>query len=69
MKIISNKEYQKLKETSEKYDLLMGQTVTFWTGERSRYKALLTLSKEELVRRIMDMNNYICQTIRKKGGI
>lgn len=39
MKIISSKEYKKLKEYEKKYDLIVGQTFTLFTGGRSRRKA------------------------------
>ena len=32
MKIISSKEYKKLKEYEKKYDLIVGQTFTLFTG-------------------------------------
>ena len=72
IKIISKKNYKKLKEKEKKYDELIGQTITFWTGERSRYKALLSLSKEELVHRLLDINNVASrlqkELLRKEKG-
>lgn len=65
MKIMSNKEYQKLKDMERKYDELSGQTFTYCLGARSRRGALLQLSKEELVRRIFDLNNVCIQLQRK----
>lgn len=65
LKIISNKKYQELKDIENKYNLLIGQTITIWTGGRSRYKALLSLEKEELVHRLLDLNN-ICMQMHKE---
>ena len=54
-----NKKYKKLLDYENKYRLLTGQTITFCTGERSRYKALLSMEKEEIVYRnlIVDILN------------
>lgn len=57
MKIISNKRYKELLDYESKYRLLTGQTITFCTGARSRYKALLSMEKEEIVRRYFDLYN------------
>lgn len=57
MKIISNKRYKELLDYESKYRLLTGQTVTFCTGERSKYKALLSMEKEEIVCRYFDLYN------------
>ena len=65
LKIISKKEYQRLKDKERKYDELTGQVITFWTGCRSTYKALLSLSKEELVSRLFKLNNICTQLERK----
>ena len=65
MKIISTKEHQRLKDIEEKYNYLIGQTITLYTGCRSRYSALLSMSKEELVKRYMDLNNYAIQLQKK----
>ena len=59
MKIISSKEYKRLKEYEDKYNLLIGQTFTIFNGGRSRRKDLLMLDKEELVRIIYDYNNEL----------
>lgn len=67
MKIISSKEYKKLKEYEKKYDLIVGQTFTLFTGGRSRRKAFLMLEKEELVRIIFDLNNQLCELIKERG--
>jgi len=64
-KIITKKEYNKLKDIEEKYNLLIGQTITFWSGGRSKVARLLELDKEELVKRYMDLNNIACQLQRK----
>ncbi len=65
MKILSNKRYKKLLEYESKYRLLTGQTVTFCTGERSKYKALLSMEKEEIVRRYFDLHNAYIQLSKK----
>lgn len=65
MKIISSKEYKKLKEYEDKYNLLTGQTFTILNGGRSRRKSLLMLDKEELVRIIFDYNNELIKLIKK----
>jgi len=72
IKIIKTKEYERLKEKERQYDELTGQVITFCTGERSRYKALLSMSKEELVHRLLDMNNAACrlqkELLKKEKG-
>lgn len=67
MKILSNKRYKQLLEYESKYRLLTGQTVTFWTGERSKYKALLSMEKEEIVRRYFDLYNAYIQLSKKNN--
>ncbi|CCX36446.1 unknown [Clostridium sp. CAG:1000] len=67
MKILSNKRYKKLLEYESKYRLLTGQTVTFCTGERSKYKALLSMEKEEIVRRYFDLHNAYIQLSKKNN--
>ena len=57
LKIISKKEYQRLKDKERKYDELSGQYFTLYTGARSKRGALLQMKKEELVRIIFDLNN------------
>ena len=69
MKIISNKRYKELLEYESKYRLLTGQTVTFCTGERSKYKALLSMEKEEIVRRYFDLYNAYVQESRVNRSI
>ena len=61
MKIISNKRYKELLDYEKKYRLLTGQTVTFCTGKRSRYSALLSMEKEEIVRRYFDLYSAYVQ--------
>lgn len=39
MKIISSKEYKKLKEYEKKYDLIVGQTFTWFTGGKKQKKS------------------------------
>ena len=65
MKIISTKEHQRLKDIEEKYNYLIGQTITLCTGARSRYGALLGMPKEELVKIYMDLNNYAIKLQKK----
>lgn len=57
MKIISNKRYKELLDCENKYRLLTGQTVTFCTGERRKYKALLSMEKEEKIKELDDILN------------
>ena len=64
MKIISNKRYKKLLDYENKYRLLTGQTFTFCTGARSKYKALLSMEKEEIVYRYFDLYNAYVQLSR-----
>lgn len=66
MKIISNKRYKELLEYEKKYRLLTGQTVTFCTGGRSRYKALLSMEKEEIVHRYFNLYNAYVQLSRNR---
>lgn len=66
MKIISNKRYNKLLEYESKYRLLTGQTITFCTGERSKYKALLSMEKEEIVHRYFNLYNAYVQLSRNR---
>lgn len=67
MKIISNKRYKKLLDYENKYRLLTGQTVTFCTGKRSRYSALLSMEKEEIVYRYFDLYNAYVQLSKKNN--
>lgn len=66
MKIISNKRYNKLLEYESKYRLLTGQTITICTGERSKYKALLSMEKEEIVHRYFNLYNAYVQLSRNR---
>jgi hypothetical protein len=68
MKILSNKKYKELLDYESKYRLLTGQTITFCTGERSKYKALLSMEKEEIVRRYFDLYNAYIQLSKKIIG-
>jgi hypothetical protein len=68
MKIISNKRYRELLDCENKYRLLTGQTVTFCTGERSKYKALLSMEKEEIVYRYFNLYNAYIQLSKKLIG-
>lgn len=67
MKIISNKRYKELLEYESKYRLLTGQTFTFCTGERSRYKALLSMEKEEIVHRYFNLYSAYVQLSKKNN--
>ena len=66
MKIISSKEYKRLKEVERKYDLIVGNSMTLVIGGRTKMARLMNLEKEELVRIIIDLNNVACQLKRKK---
>lgn len=68
MKILSNKRYKELLDYENKYRLLTGQIVTFCTGERSRYKALLSMEKEEIVYRYFDLYNAYIRLSKKIIG-
>ncbi len=68
MKIISNKRYKELLDYESKYRLLTGQTITFCTGTRSRYKALLSMEKEEIVYRYFDLYNAYIKLSKKLKG-
>lgn len=68
MKIISNKRYKELLDYEQKYRELTGQCITLWTGCRSRYSGLLNMSKQELVYRLLDLNNAYIQLERKYKG-
>lgn len=68
MKIISNKRYKELLDYESKYRLLTGQAVTFCTGERSKYKALLSMEKEEIVCRYFDLYNAYIRLSKKIIG-
>ena len=68
MKLISNKRYEELLDYESKYRLLTGQTVTFCTGERSKYKALLSMEKEEIVYRYFNLYNTYVQLSKKIIG-
>ena len=65
MKIISTKEYQRLKDIEDKYNFLIGQTFTICNGGRSRRANLLNLSKEELVHKYFVLNNMAIQLQKK----
>lgn len=68
MKILSNKRYKQLLDYKNKYRLLTGQMVTFCTGERSRYKALLSMEKEEIVYRYFDLYNAYVRLAKEIRG-
>ena len=68
MKILTNKRYKELIDNENKYRELTGQLITLYTGERSRYAALLSMNKEELVYRYLDLNNAYIKLFKKLGG-
>lgn len=65
MKILTTKRYEELLDYEQKYRELLGQYITLWTGERSRYKAILSMNKEEIVRRYFDLNAAYIELVRK----
>lgn len=65
MKILSSNEYKKLKSIEEKYDFIVGNTITISGLGRRKMNKLLLLEKEELVRIIIDLNNENHQLKRK----
>lgn len=67
MRIITNKRYKELIETENKYRELTGQLITLYTGKRSRYSALLSMNKEELVYRYLELNNAYIKLFKKVG--
>ena len=67
MKILSTKRYKELLDYENKYRLLTGQTITFCTGERSTYKALLSMEKEEIVHRYFDLYSAYVQVSKLVG--
>ena len=58
-KIISKKEYQRLINIEDKYNLLEGKSWVYICGGGSQRAKLLKLPKEELVRIIYLQNNDI----------
>lgn len=67
MKILTNKRYKELTNYENKYRELTGQLITLYTGKRSRYSALLSMNKEELVHRYLDLNNAYIRLFKKLG--
>lgn len=65
IKILKNKRYKELLDYEEKYRELSGQCVTLWTGGRSRYKAFLSMNKEETVRRYFELNKAYIELVRE----
>lgn len=65
MKILTNKRYKELTDYENKYRELTGQLITLYTGKRSRYSALLSMNKEELVHRYLDLNNAYIKLFKK----
>lgn len=70
MKIISSKEYKKLKEYKHKYNLLIGEEFTYFVTARSKRSALLQYEKEELVKIIFDLNSRLVELTKmiEKSG-
>ena len=62
---LSTKEYNRLKDIEEKYNYLIGQSFTICNGGRSRYATLQNMSKEEIIHRYFELNNYAVQLQRK----
>ena len=67
MKILTNKRNKELTDYENKYRELTGQLITLYTGKRSRYSALLSMNKEELVHRYLDLNNAYIRLFKKLG--
>lgn len=68
MQIISNKEYKKLKDIEIKYNELIGQQVTVFASGRTLRARLMNLSKEELIRIILDLKSrygWLCKEYDK----
>ncbi|MBR4672062.1 MAG: hypothetical protein IKO78_02530 [Bacilli bacterium] len=65
MKILTNKRYKELTNYENKYRELTGQLITLYTGKRSKYSALLSMNKEELVHRYLDLNNAYIRLFKK----
>lgn len=65
MKILTKKEYQRLKDIERKYEYITGQIFTIYIGGRSRRYRLMQLPKEELVKMIFDLGNEL-NKIHKK---
>lgn len=55
MKILSKREYNRLKDIETKYDYFTGQKFTIYVGGRTLKARLMQLSKEELIRIILDI--------------
>lgn len=66
MKILTKKEYQKLKDIEKKYEYITGQIFTIYISGRSRKYRLMQLPKEELVKMIFDLGNEL-NKIHKKN--
>lgn len=64
MKILSKKEYKRLKDIENKYYHLTGQMFTIYIGGRSRRARLMLMSKEELVRIIFNMNSELRKKVK-----
>lgn len=80
MKILSKKEYTRLKDIESKYNHFTGQEFTIYISGRTLKSRLMQLSKEELIRIIMDIKSSYGMLLKqykkvttpehlKKGGI
>jgi hypothetical protein len=59
MKLLSKKEYNRLKDIESKYNHFTGQEFTIYVGGRTLKARLMQLSKEELIHIILDFkSNY-----------
>ena len=69
LKIIKKSEYQRLLDIEESYQKLTGQRWFIISGGRSMTARLMNLSKEFLIRLIMELrqdNRELCKKLRKK---
>lgn len=65
MKVLSNKEYEELKDYKQKYKEITGESFVIYVGGRTLYSRLIQLSKEQLVHLILEMREDI-RRINKK---
>lgn len=57
MKILSKKEYNRLKDIESKYNHFTGKEFTIFVGGRTLRSRLMQLSKEELIRIILELKS------------
>lgn len=67
MKIISTKRYNELVDKEHKYNRFTGQEFTIYISGRTLYSRLMGLTKEELVKMLLDMNAQYKDLLKKKG--